>query len=100
MIQAWDFVSAEVLWEQPYADFVSKRVDDVDWSTRTRYALLNRRELNGTEYIDAPVKTIADLVRLTEHELLRLPNFGRKSLNEIKNKLAMHGLCLSERLRP
>ncbi len=35
---------------------------------------------------------IGDLVQKTESEMLKTPNFGRKSLNEIKEKLAKIGL--------
>jgi DNA-directed RNA polymerase alpha subunit len=39
-----------------------------------------------------PIVTVADLVRMTEGQLLREPNFGRKSLDAIKRVLAEHGL--------
>jgi len=35
---------------------------------------------------------VGDLVQKTEAEMLKTPNFGRKSLNEIKEKLAKIGL--------
>ena len=35
---------------------------------------------------------MGDLVQKTEAEMLKTPNFGRKSLNEIKEKLAKIGL--------
>ena len=41
---------------------------------------------------------IGDLVQRTENELLRFPNLGRKSLNEIKEVLAPRGLTLSMKL--
>ena len=37
---------------------------------------------------------IGDLVQKTEQEMLRTPNFGRKSLNEIKEVLTNMGLAL------
>ena len=37
---------------------------------------------------------IGDLIQKTEAEMLRTPNFGRKSLNEIKEVLAQMGLHL------
>jgi DNA-directed RNA polymerase alpha subunit len=36
--------------------------------------------------------TLGDVVKLTEGELLRMPNFGRKSLAELKEALASLGL--------
>jgi DNA-directed RNA polymerase subunit alpha len=41
---------------------------------------------------------IGDLVQRTETELLKTPNLGRKSLNEIKEVLASRGLTLGTRL--
>jgi len=41
---------------------------------------------------------IGDLIQRTETELLRTPNLGRKSLNEIKEVLASRGLTLGARL--
>ena len=37
---------------------------------------------------------IGQLVQMTEEEVLRTLNFGRRSLNEIKELLATMGLCL------
>jgi len=41
---------------------------------------------------------IGDLIQRTENELLKTPNLGRKSLNEIKEVLAARGLTLGMRL--
>jgi len=41
---------------------------------------------------------IGDLIQRTENELLKTPNLGRKSLNEIKEVLASRGLTLGVRL--
>ena len=41
------------------------------------------------------IKTIGDLVRKTENELLSCENFGRKTLTDIKELLARRGLMLS-----
>lgn len=43
---------------------------------------------------NANIKTIADLVQKTETDMLRTKNFGRKSLNEIKEILSEMGLSL------
>ena len=42
----------------------------------------------------ADIKTIGDLVRKTDAEMLKYRNFGRKSLNEIKEVLVGMGLSL------
>ncbi len=47
---------------------------------------------------NANIKTIADLVHKTEMEMLRTKNFGKKSLNEIKEILAEMGLGLGTKL--
>ncbi|MEO8400616.1 MAG: DNA-directed RNA polymerase subunit alpha [Gammaproteobacteria bacterium] len=41
---------------------------------------------------------IGDLIQRTETDLLKTPNLGKKSLTEIKNVLASHGLSLGMRL--
>lgn len=40
------------------------------------------------------IRTISQLLRCTENDLLKVPNLGRRSLNEIKDKLAERGLKL------
>lgn len=41
------------------------------------------------------IKTIGDLMKVTESELLRTPNFGAKSLKQVKDMLAVYGLSLA-----
>ncbi|MFQ3573371.1 MAG: DNA-directed RNA polymerase subunit alpha C-terminal domain-containing protein, partial [Thermodesulfovibrionales bacterium] len=66
---------------------LSKHIDEIELSVRAYNCLKN-----------ANIKTIADLVQKTEHEMLRTKNFGRKSLNEIKQVLNSMGLKLGMRL--
>ncbi len=40
------------------------------------------------------IETIGDLVTKTENELAAIPNFGKKSIEEVKETLATHGLTL------
>ena len=49
--------------------------------------------------VKADIKTIGDLVRKTDAEMLKYRNFGRKSLNEIKDVLSQMGLSLGMDLR-
>jgi DNA-directed RNA polymerase subunit alpha len=42
------------------------------------------------------VETIGDLISKTEAELSAIPNFGKKSIEEVKENLAAHGLSLRE----
>ncbi len=62
---------------------------------------VNELELSVRSYNclkNANIKTIADLVQKTENEMLKTKNFGRKSLNEIKEILHGMGLYLGMRL--
>jgi DNA-directed RNA polymerase subunit alpha len=47
---------------------------------------------------NANIRTLRELVQKTEGEMLKTKNFGRKSLNEIKEILAGMGLSLGMRL--
>jgi DNA-directed RNA polymerase subunit alpha len=49
---------------------------------------------------EANIKTIADLVKKTEEEMLSFKNFGKKSLTEIKELLAGMGLALGTQIDP
>ena len=40
------------------------------------------------------IETIGDLISKTEQELAAIPNFGKKSIEEVKETLAQHGLTL------
>ena len=68
---------------KPFYPAFLKRVDDLVFSVRTDNCL----KFEGIVYI-------GDLVQKTEDEMLRLPNFGRRSLNEIKEVLAQMELNL------
>ncbi|MFZ0890292.1 MAG: DNA-directed RNA polymerase subunit alpha [Candidatus Binataceae bacterium] len=54
------------------------------------------RAFNGLQ--NADIKYIAELIQRTEQDMLKIKNFGRKSLNEIKEVLADMGLSLGMRL--
>ena len=47
---------------------------------------------------NANIRTIGDLVQKTDAEMLNTRNFGRKSLNEIKENLKAMGLSLGMKL--
>ncbi|MFH1458226.1 MAG: DNA-directed RNA polymerase subunit alpha [Candidatus Omnitrophota bacterium] len=49
---------------------------------------------------EASIKTIADLVKRSEEEMLSFKNFGKKSLNEIKELLLGMGLALGMQIDP
>lgn len=66
-------------------------VEDLELSNRAINCLKNGRYKDGGK---VNVKTIGDLVRLTEKDLLNIENFGKKSLEEVKNALARWELSL------
>ena len=49
---------------------------------------------------EAGIKSIAELVNKTEDQLLGFKNFGKKSLNEIKDLLITMGLSLEMKVDP
>ncbi len=67
-------------------DNLIKNIDELELSVRAYNCLKN-----------ANIKTISDLVQKTENEMLRTKNFGRRSLNEIKDILSSMGLHLGMR---
>ena len=64
-----------------------RSVNELELSVRAANCLKN-----------ANIKTIADLVQKTEMEMLKTKNFGKKSLNEIKEILSEMGLSLGKKL--
>lgn len=65
----------------PFNRNMLKKVDELELSVRSANCLKNEN-----------IYYIGDLVQRSESEMLRTPNFGRKSLNEIKEVLSMMGL--------
>ena len=66
---------------------LNRSVDELELSVRSYNCLKN-----------ANIQTIAELVQKTEAEMLKTKNFGRKSLNEIKEILTSMGLSLGMRV--
>jgi DNA-directed RNA polymerase subunit alpha len=66
---------------------LDRTVDELELSVRSCNCLRN-----------ANIKTLRELVQKTEGEMLKTKNFGRKSLNEIKEILSGMGLSLGMRL--
>ena len=70
-------VEGEAKPELPFNPALLKKVDELELSVRSANCLKNDN-----------IVYIGDLIQKTEAEMLRTPNFGRKSLNEIKEVLA------------
>jgi len=62
-------------------DLLMKPIEELELSVRAHNCLIN-----------ADVKTILDLVNLQEDDALKIKNFGRKSLNEVKASMKAFGL--------
>jgi DNA-directed RNA polymerase subunit alpha len=69
--------------ELPFNPALLKKVDELELSVRSANCLKNDN-----------ITYIGDLVQKSENDMLRTPNFGRKSLNEIKEVLTQMGLYL------
>jgi DNA-directed RNA polymerase subunit alpha len=69
------------------SDNLKRSVEELELSVRSYNCLKN-----------ADIKTIGELVQKTEPEMLKTKNFGRKSLNEIKEILAEMGLSFGMKL--
>jgi DNA-directed RNA polymerase subunit alpha len=69
--------------ELPFNPALLKKVDELELSVRSANCLKNDN-----------IVYIGDLIQKTEGEMLRTPNFGRKSLNEIKEVLGVMSLHL------
>ena len=76
-------VEGEAKPELPFNPALLKKVDELELSVRSANCLKNDN-----------IVYIGDLIQKTEAEMLRTPNFGRKSLNEIKEVLSGMGLHL------
>lgn len=62
-------------------DLLSKPIEELELSVRAHNCLIN-----------AGIKRVIDLVRIKEDDLLKIKNFGRKSLNEVKDSVRAFGL--------
>ena len=76
--KSYDAVDAEVL---QFDYHLLRKLEDVELSVRSQNCLKNDN-----------IIYIGDLIVKTESEMLKTPNFGRKSLNEIKDLLHSYGL--------
>ena len=80
-------VSKGMHQEAIFNENLLKSVEELELSVRAHNCLKN-----------AEIKTIADLVEKSENEMLRTKNFGRKSLNEIKEIINGMGLDFGMRV--
>ncbi len=92
------FIHPEELVEAPMEALQDDQAREVN---KNLFRSVNELELSvraANCLKNANIKTIADLVQKTEVEMLKTKNFGKKSLNEIKEILAEMGLGLGMKL--
>ena len=80
-------MGAATLGSEAANTWLGKSVEELELSVRANNCLRN-----------ANITTIGELVQRTEAELMKTKNFGKKSLQEIKDELARIGLSLGMRL--
>jgi len=91
--------SEEEITEEESVSTVNKDADEV--IIKNLLKPVDELELSVRSYNclrSANIKTIAELVQKTEQEMLKTKNFGRKSLNEIKDVLKSMGLRLGMKI--
>lgn len=86
----WDEDTAAILLECPITEedvgkceFLFRELREFDLTTRTLHGLMGGN-----------IETVGDMVSLTGRELLKLRNFGKKSLREVEDFVEDHGLSL------
>lgn len=82
-----NFESAPQRSSQQFDPILLRPVDELELTVRSANCLKAEN-----------IYYIGDLIQRTENELLKTPNLGRKSLNEIKEVLASRGLTLGMKL--
>jgi hypothetical protein len=68
---------------------------ELELSTRANNALLSYSIYENGTWKHEPLDTIGKVIEKSENDLLKTPNLGRKSLNEIIYTLDVHGLKLA-----
>ncbi|MDD5242996.1 MAG: DNA-directed RNA polymerase subunit alpha [Syntrophorhabdaceae bacterium] len=86
-IEEADIVEDKIADKHDFNENLFRSVDELELSVRSANCLKN-----------ADIKYIGELVQKTEQEILMTKNFGRKSLNEIKEILSCMGLRLGLKL--
>jgi DNA-directed RNA polymerase subunit alpha len=86
-ISPGDSMVPQVSRPTPFDPILLRPVDELELTVRSANCLKAEN-----------IYYIGDLIQRTETELLKTPNLGRKSLNEIKEVLASRGLTLGARL--
>ncbi len=86
-LQSAPLVQEKLLSEDSVNPIYHRPVDDLELTVRSANCLKAEN-----------IFFIGDLVQRTEADLLKTPNLGKKSLTEIKNVLAAHGLALGTKI--
>ena len=87
--------------------FLDQKIEDSDLAYTTR--IINAVELHnkfledsneglfsvGGKYLDKKIETVRDFIALSAADLLRVPNVGRRSVDEVIAVLSAHGVSLA-----
>ena len=84
-IELYSEIKQEILNNQVPPEIWSQSVDELEFSLRTTLCLRN-----------LDIRTVSELASLTEMELIRSKNFGRKSLKEVKKALGELNVSLAQ----
>lgn len=88
-VRAWPAIDArrKALSEMPLDRWLDQSIADMHWLTvRTRNSITNGEGLHTPRH----------LLTITEAEMLRIPNFGKKSLQELRCMMAARGLKIGQ----
>jgi hypothetical protein len=97
-VSGWNFVDADMLWHRLPKSVVcmGKRIDEIDWGYGVfpRINHIGHYELIDGTYIFHQITMVRELVQMSEAEILRNANVGRKTLDRIKAKLREYDLTI------
>ena len=102
--EAITLLHLEVTEEVTKADdleFLERRLEEIDFGKGHTTRILNAAKNHVTyvgdgTWIPTPLVTVRDLISVSDAELIREPNVGRKTVNMVKAVLKEHGLKLKD----
>lgn len=88
------FINKEEVFEEEKEEEVDEEKEKLEMILATSVEELELSVRSANCLRSANITTLGELVKKTEQEMLKTRNFGKKSLNEIKEKLKAYGLAL------
>ncbi|MEA1939265.1 MAG: DNA-directed RNA polymerase subunit alpha [Candidatus Caldatribacteriota bacterium] len=83
-----EFISEEEKEKIEKEKILNKTIEELDFSVRSYNCLKNSK-----------INTLADLLKYSNNEIIKIKNLGKKSLDEIKEKIEKYGFVLGEKYR-